>query len=168
MSRTALLNTRQGDLFALFASPAAPASPLADLAALGAQHRALLAEAPPPTPIARTEAVESLFFDGPVADSYSADTIAMGGTLRGTFRHAGHEWVKVGGLYAGANREGDKASCYRLAPDDGSAVSYASNDWDAKRGTDLGSYHRMAVKRRGEAMMLLGPCTTFMRAPSLL
>lgn len=95
-------------------------------------------------------------------DAYSADVIAMKGTTRAPFRFEGSDWITTSTF---GHKGARVCESYRLAPDDGSAVSYDNWDWDTMRGSAMGGYHGMAAKVRGQAMRLVGPPRTFSEAP---
>lgn len=95
-------------------------------------------------------------------EAYSADVIAMQGRTRAPFRFDGADWITTSCF---GRKGAGVCESYRLAPDDGSAVSYNDWDWDTMRGSAMGGYHGMAAKVRGQAMRLVGPPRTFSEAP---
>lgn len=127
---------------------------------------ATLAAATPPPPAGerRTIAVPSAIYDGALADSYSACTIAGMGSVTDPFRHEGGLYAVTGRRWAGEERGGDQSEAYRLLALDAPAADYNRWDWDTMRSHPLGGYHGMAVTWAGKPMQLVGPPVVFVRA----
>lgn len=104
---------------------------------------------------------ERLEFErGDIANSYSADTLAMEGRTRKPFQFRGALWVNTGGW---SHRGKSALKCYRIVSVeqfDGPHAPYSEHDWVLARagGRDnLGSYHGMSAEQGGREIVLQGP-----------
>lgn len=92
-----------------------------------------------------------------VHDSYSADKISCGQSVRKPFEYDGE-------LYCCISSGGGICTAYRMVPREeftGVALTYGHSIRMAMREDPNGGYHRMAVTRHGKPYVLIGPPVDF-------
>lgn len=107
--------------------------------------------------------------EGDIYASYSADRIAMSGSVRRPFTFQGESWVCTGNLGGGSI---EVSTAYRLVPlehFEGAAVTYheKTDDSAAARADPDGFYHGIVVQHRGQPHVLCGPPIDFTPGPTI-